>query len=418
MIIFIVSVLIALTVSFLCSLMEATLLSLTPSQTAELAARRPKVGVTWDSFKSNIERPIAVILLLNTTAHTIGASVAGAQFNKLFGNQWIWVFSLVFTFLMLQFTEILPKTLGVRFNRELASVIARPLELAIRALTPLLHFVHRINKLFEPKLGANENHSTTVDEISALASLARLSQQITPHQERIIKSVSRLSRLRVHEVMIPVEHVSFLSTSQTLPEALVAAHTDAHTRYPVCEADDKDRVVGYVNFKEMIYFMRTNPNDPSLRGVVRPVHFASFDESARDLLTKCVDQHIHIAVVRDASGKTLGLVTLEDLLEELVGDIRDEFDRLPRMFHSLSGGTWMIGGGVPVAEMCQRLGLQFPDCQGSVADWAARRLEHDPRAGDTWREGTAEFVVRRIRRGRVFEVAVSLPQTASGAMAM
>ena len=417
MLLFVISVLIAITVSFVCSLMEATLLSLTPSQAADLATKRPKAGAIWDSFKGNIERPIAVILLLNTSAHTIGASVAGAQFNKLYGSEWIWVFSLVFTFMMLQFTEILPKTLGVRFNRELAAIIARPLAWAIRALTPLLRLVRIINKLFDVKR-SNDDATTPIDEISALAGMARLSNQISSHQEQIIKSASRLARLRVTEVMLPVEHVSFLSTSQTLPEALVAAHTDAHTRYPVCQAGNKDNVVGYVNFKEMIYFMRTNPNDPSLRGVVRPVHFAAPDESARDLLTKCVDQHIHIAIVRDAKGNTLGLVTLEDLLEELVGDIRDEFDRLPRMFHPLSGGTWMIGGGVPVGELCQRLGLQFADCQGSVADWLARRLNRDPKAGDTFREGPAEFSVRRIRRGRVFEVAVSVPQAASGAMAM
>ena len=410
MIIFIVSVLIALTVSFLCSLMEATLLSLTPSQTAEIVSRRPKVGATWDSFKSNIERPIAVILLLNTSAHTIGASVAGAQFNKLFGNQWIWVFSLVFTFLMLQFTEILPKTLGVRFNRELAYLIARPLEIAIHALTPLLHFVHRINKLFEPKLGANENHSTTVDEISALASLARLSQQITPHQERIIKSVSRLSRLRVHEVMIPVEHVSFLSTSQTLPEALVAAHTDAHTRYPVCEADDKDRVAGYVNFKEMIYFMRTNPNDPSFRGVIRPLYFASPDESASALLELFVNQHIHMAIVQGASGKTLGLVTLEDIVKTLVGEVQDEFDRLPRMIHPLSGQMWMVGGGVPLRELAQQTGLELPDSPETISVWLMDRIGQTPKAGDVYAEGGIEFIVRRTRRAKVFEVSISRQQ--------
>ena len=409
MVLFAASVIVALSISFLCSLMEAALLSLTPSQVAEITARRPGMGAIWQKFKANIERPIAVILILNTAAHTIGASVAGAQFGEISDDRrWIWVFSLAFTFMMLQFTEILPKTLGVRFNRELACLIGRPLNGAVAALTPVLRMVHWINRLFEMKRKATPG-TATVDEISALASMARLSNQISTHQEHIIKSASRLSRLRVRQVMIPVEDVSFLSTSQSLPEALVTAHADAHTRFPVIEAADRNRIVGYVNFKELIYFMRMNPNDPSLRGIVRPVHFVSPDESSAHLLTMFIEQHIHMAIVRDDSGKTLGLVTLEDLVEELVGDLTDEFDRLPKMFHALSGGTWMIGGGIPVADMAQRLGVQLSEPQGLASDWLMKRLPATPKPGDVHREAGIEFGVRRIRRGKVFEISVSRP---------
>ncbi|MHB8866741.1 MAG: CNNM domain-containing protein, partial [Pirellulaceae bacterium] len=125
MTLFIVSVSMALLISAICSLMEATLLSLTPSQVAELAHRQPKLGAIWQRFKANVQPPIATILLLNTAAHTIGASVAGSQFDELFGDEWILAFSLVFTFVMLQFTEILPKTIGVRYNREVARIIGR-----------------------------------------------------------------------------------------------------------------------------------------------------------------------------------------------------------------------------------------------------------------------------------------------------
>ena len=415
MTLFIVSVVVALCVSFVCSLMEATLLSLTPSQIADITAKRPKLGAIWQTFKDRIERPIAAILLLNTSALTIGSAIAGSQFDMVFGNHWIWVFSLAFMFLMLQVGEILPKTLGVRFNRELAYVIARPLEMSIRVFTPVLRLVHWVNRPFARKRGSARD--TTVDEISALASMARLSKQINTHQERIIKSASRLTRLPVRQVMIPVEQVSFLSTAQTLPEALVAAHTDAHTRFPVCEGADKDRVIGYVNFKEMIYFMRTNPNDPSLRGMVRPVHFASPDDTAADLMKMFVEQHVHMAVVRDANVKTLGLVTLEDLVEELVGELDDEFDRLPRMFHALSGGTWMIGGGLQMPELATRLGLTLTDCQGTVAEWLSRRFKGLPKPGDTHREAGAEFVVRRVRRGKIFEVAVTKTQPWPGGAA-
>ncbi len=405
MTVFLISMAIALSVSFLCSLAEAALLSLTPSQIADIAVRHPHLGTIWQSFKARIDRPIGVILTFNTAAHTIGAAVAGAQFNSLFGNEWIWLFSLIFTCAMLQFTEIIPKSLGVRFNRELALVIAEPLNWAIWISRPILHLIHWINRPFEARRPSSAP-TATVEEIAALAGLARLSNQIGAHQERIIRGASRLSQLRLRQVMIPADQVSFLSTSQTLMEAVLAAHMDSHTRFPVCEQGDRDRVVGYVNFKEMIYYMRTNPNDPSFRGIIRPIYAATPDQSAADLMRVFVDQHVHIAVVRGDDGKTLGLVTLEDVIEELVGELEDEFDRLPRMIHPLSGDTWMVGGGVSATELSERLGLTLPEARGTFAAWLGQRLGRVPKAGDVHREPGAEFLVRRVRRGKVFEAAV------------
>ena len=168
---FILSVFTALSVSALCSLMEAALLSLTPSQLAQISARRPGVGAVWQRFKDNIERPIAAILVLNTAAHTIGASVAGAEFDALFGDQWILVFSLVFTYLMLQFTEILPKTLGVKYNDVIAVWITQPLSVMIRLLRPILVAIHWVNRPFEGKPPAGKARAG-VEEIIALAGFA------------------------------------------------------------------------------------------------------------------------------------------------------------------------------------------------------------------------------------------------------
>ena len=406
----ILSLLVVLGVSCLCSLLEAVVLSVTPSQIAAISIKKPKLGAIWHGLKTHIQQPIALILVLNTAAYTVGATVAGAQFSELFGHKWVWLYSVVLTFVMVQFTEILPKTLGVRFNRELAGVIAGPLNSVLTVLTPFLRLVHWINHPFEAKKGSSA-FVATAEEIAAMAGLARLSNQISFHQERIIRGASHLARHKVYEVMIPVEQVAFLSTSQTLAEAVIAAHMDIHTRFPVCEKNDKNNVVGYVNFKEMIYFMRTNPQDPSFRGIIRPVHFAGPDESAADLLKVFVEQHIHIAIVRDKNGATLGFVTLEDLVEELVGEIEDEFDKLPRMFHALSGGTWMVGGGVSMAEVAKGLNNPKLESTEKVSVWLSNALNHSPKPGDIYRQAGVEFAVRRVRRGQVFEVSVTQTST-------
>lgn len=408
----VLAVTIALLVSAVCSLLEATLLSLTPSQVADLSHRRPRLGAIWRRFKENIEKPIAVILLINTTAHTMGASIAGAEFDALYGDEWIAAFSLAFTFLMLQFTEILPKTLGVRYNREIAPFVGAPLAAMVRVLSPILQVVYWVNRPFEGRKREQEI-AKPLEEISTLASFARLSNQLGRHEERIIQGASRLSGVAIRDVMIPAEQVAVLSVEQSLQDAFLAAHLEAHTRFPVCEAGDPDRVLGYVNFKELVYSLHTNPLDASLRGIIRPVHFATPEASASDLLKSFVDEHVHIAIVREGD-RTVGLVTLEDLVEELVGELEDEFDRLPRMVHALAGGVWMVGGGAPAAEVLGRLGLPAEGAQGTLSSWLLARVGTQPTPGAAHRADGYEFTVRRVRRGRIFEVSI-LPRPGEGA---
>jgi CBS domain containing-hemolysin-like protein len=323
----------ALGVSALCSVLEATLLSLTPSQVATLTDRHPRRGAIWQAFKSRIDRPIAAILILNTAAHTIGATMAGASFEALYGPESIIWFSLVFTFLMLQFTEILPKTLGVRFNQRLARFIAFPLNYLVTALRPVLYLVHLLNRPFEPR-GPQKKAVATLEEISALAGLARLRNLISPHQEKIIRETSRLSRKTARDLMIPRDEVVFLRADQPLEEALQAGAEHLHTRYPVLDRHQSTRVIGYVNFKEIVHLahaaVENGSKGPSLERsverIVRPVYFAAPDQPAAELLRVFIERRAHMAIVRDETDRALGMITLEDVMEELVGELEDEFD--------------------------------------------------------------------------------------------
>ncbi|NUM54720.1 MAG: HlyC/CorC family transporter [Candidatus Hydrogenedentes bacterium] len=409
MIVLIVAMSAALVISALCSLLEATLLSLTPTQVARFGESHPTVMHTWQKLKSEIKRPIAVILVLNTFSHTIGAAVAGAQFESLYGKEWLATFSIVFSILILQFTEILPKTLGVRYNALLAPIVGIPLYAVVRASAPFIAVINLINRPFEGR--QRKDHSGgTVDEIAALAGMARLSNLIGEYEESIIKNATKMSLTKVDSVMIPHDQITFLSTAQTMTDAVLTAHWDPHTRFPICDEGDHDRVLGYINFKELVYRARTNPSDPSLRGIIRPVHFVHQDESAAELLRMFVEQHVHMAIVRDDNDKTLGLVTMEDLVEELVGELEDEFDRLPRMCHALSGGTWMVGGGFPASKLDDVLGVTLENARGSTSAWLIDRMKRLPRVNEVHQEAGYEFLIRRTRRGKIFEVSVSKPR--------
>lgn len=392
---------VAVVLSHICSLMEAALLSITPSQLAELRQKNPRIGQICQTLKYDIEKPIAVILIINTAAHTIGAAVAGGAVDETIGSKYMGLFSLAFTLLMVQYTEILPKTLGVRFNQNILKYAARPLQTAVWIMLPLIRLTHFINRPFELR---RPKKPSAADEISALAALARSSQMISTRQERIIRAVPRLSSQTASMIMLPVENISFLSSDQMVSDAISATGTDFHTRYPVCEERNKDKVLGYVNFKELVATQRAHPGAQNLTDILRPISFAEPDDTASELLERFASQHCHMTIVRDpADGRTLGLVTLEDIVEELLGDLDDEFDPLPRTFYSPSEFFWVVGGGVPMTLLTRDTHLNLPRRAEPASVWMARILKRPPKVGDAIRYGNAEFYVRKIRRGQVWE---------------
>lgn len=409
MTLFISGVLIALVISALCSVMEATLLSLTPAQVANISQRRPKIGRIWQGFKNDVERPIAVILLLNTTAHTVGATLAGAQFGVVFGEKHLWIFATVFTFVMLQFTEILAKTMGVRFNVALSILIAHPLKMMTAVLGPVLWVILRINRPFEGRRRSEvDTTAATIEEISALAGLARICRQISPHQERIIKSASRLSDLEVSQIQIPLADVAWIDSSQSLDEAIETARRHLHTRFPVCKNGDINSVVGYVNVKEMMLLATGSPDlNRQARLPIRAIHRVAASDFAADVLTKFVRDRVHVAIVQDGQGRTQGLVTFEDIVEELLGDIRDEFDRLPRLIHAVEDGVWMVGGGVMLSDLVEVTACEISYRHDApLAVWLEERVEKPIKPGSHFEQHGFRFMARRLRRGSLYECEV------------
>ena len=398
---FVGSVVTALAVSHLCSLLEAALLSITPSQMALLRQQHPHTGKVALKLKQDIEKPIAAILIINTAAHTIGATVAGASLNALFGARYMWLFSLLFTLVMVQYTEILPKTVGVRFNIRILWASARPLAVATVILSPLIRIVRLLNLPFDKR---RKDRPTAAEEISALAALARSSQAISSRQERIIRMVPHLSERSAREVMVDAQYISYLDSRQTLEEAIEVSNRDFHTRYPVRDSDDPANVIGYVNFKELVAIARSRKDSLHVGDVIRPISFAEPDDRASELLERFAARHCQIMIIRDPKTReTLGLVTLEDIVEELLGDLDDEFDPLPRTFYSPGEFRYVCGGGVPMAQLKRDTGLDLPCRAEPVSAWLIHTIGRPPRVGDALQFGNAEFQVRKVRRGQVWE---------------
>lgn len=182
MTLFIVSTLTVLIVSFICSMSEATLLSL---DNVKLETDRQKgmaYAIILSKLKSNINRPIAAILILNTIANTGGATFSGSAFSQLYGNEWMWLYSLVFTVVVLFGTEIIPKVIGVTFSSKLAKILARPLTIALKILSPILI----VTEFFSKMITGNKDKKTSysLDDIQTIAQVAQLENIIDTHQEK------------------------------------------------------------------------------------------------------------------------------------------------------------------------------------------------------------------------------------------
>ncbi len=404
----ILSVLAALLISASCSLMEATLLSLRPGQIADLAKKNARKSEIWQQLKSKIERPIASILILNTAAHTIGASVAGAEFDRVFGSQWIWVFSLVFTFLMLQFTEILPKSAGVRYNQWAAYWIARPLLGLVRLMAPFELLIRWLNRPFSRKVESGENLNPT-KEILALTGFAHVVGEISDQEAAVIERGTRLSRNTLRAIMRPRVDIDAIDIETPADEVLGAVAMAGFARLPVYEKD-LDHILGFIYIKDLI--LEIHMGRPiELQRLLRPAIYVPDSMRWDRLLETFRREHTQMAVVLDEHGGTQGLVTLEDVLEELVGTIHDEYRQEASEIHRRDDGRWVVHGSAGVEDLLEAVGRseligEIPREVNSLGGLVQMQLDRIASEGDrtTWRFLSLE--VTRCQGFRVEEVLV------------
>lgn len=406
MTLFIVSITLALAITCICSILEAVLLSLSVADVADLSQKHRQTADTWQALKRDIQKPIAVILIVNTLAHTIGATVSGGQFNALFGSKWIAAYSLIFSFVMIQWAEILPKSLAVRYNKVFAVWTAGAMKWSVTAFRPIVSFLEWLNKPFEPKKKADET-GEALSEITVLAKFASLHNMISTEQESIVSRSIKLSNARVQDIMVDKADMKSLSTTMSMAEALIEAHIHHHTRYILVDGQDLNKVVGYVNVKDIVSALKTNPSNPSLSGIARPVLEVKADQFVPGLLKWLVKGYQHMAVVRDASGKVVGLVTMEDVIEAIVGDIEDEYDILPTHVHRLSDVRFLVGGGVNLQQLKEKTGFDVPVETTCLHDWIVA-MHHGkiPPVETTITYKNFVFIMRKIRRSKVHEVIV------------
>jgi len=357
-------------ISFLCSLLEATLLTATPSYIRSLATERPALAARVQALKSDVDRPLAAILTLNTFAHTIGAAGAGAQAAVVFGSAYVGAFSVVLTITILLLTEIIPKTLGATYWRGLLPFTARILPPMILALYPLVAVSRWISRRLQ---GGRAHGDVSRDELVAMADMGAEQGVIEDRERRILEHLFRFRTLRAGDVMTPRTVVVAYPREQTV--GATVAGGIPFSRLPVFDGD-RDHVTGYVLEDDIREAHTDGRADDALDVLRRDVLTVPEPMPLPDLFDHLLARREHIALVVDEYGGTAGIVTMEDIVETLLGlEILDEGDRAADM-QAFARQRW--------ARRAARLGIAVgvtrPDGTPDPADSLPALLSHDPEA--------------------------------------
>ena len=385
--VFVIAVSVALVVSFMCSIFESVLLSLSPARVEVLAEKGKSSGRILKAFKERIDIPISAILITNTAAHTVGTAVAGASYSQVFDPESLWIFTVVFTVAVLLFTEIIPKTLGVAY----AGKLAKPVAYGIRALTIVLRPLVLVSEAISRSLrGGEEGPVTSLDEIRLLATIGHSEGVVGAQTAKMIVGASELRKLTATNVMMPRQDVVYLSHDDKPAEVLQIINQSGYSRFPYSPTGDLDQVVGVVFAKEVLSQLVESASDRIRWQTL--VHDAIVvpESAALDSLLRTFRQRRrHMALIVDEYGDFQGIVTLEDVIEEVVGDIFDESDVPREDLWQRPDGSLRAFGTAELHRVCRMLGVEMPvDAEiATIGGLVSESLGRIPKQGDVvkWR---------------------------------
>jgi len=355
----------AIGVSFLCSILEAALLSLTPAHIAVLNERGSAIGRRLRRLKHDIDQPLSAILSLNTIAHTFGAAGVGAQAQVVFGSAWLSLTSAIVTLLILIFSEIIPKTLGATHARKLAGFTAFACVALIYLTWPLVQLSKLITRWLAPK---ERSPTVSREEFRVLARAGEREGVFQDEESNIFFNLIRFSAIRVEDIMTPRVAVSMLRCDRTVGEVMDSTSALSFSRYPVYADSDED-IRGYVLRTDIMLAKAEGREETRIDALKREVLFVPEFISLQALFSQLLSRQEHFAVAVDEYGGMAGIVTMEDVLETLLGmEIVDESDTVEDLRHA-ARERWK--------ERARKLGIDFHETPARPADEPANPGQTD-----------------------------------------
>jgi CBS domain containing-hemolysin-like protein len=315
-------------ISFLCSLLESFILSVTHAHISLVSKDQPALGKKLSHFKENINRPLSAILSLNTIANTVGAASVGAITLIEFGSSWVAIMSGILTLSILIFSEIIPKTIGALYWKK----ILVPATFAIQVLIIMTYPLVVLLELLSKWLAKEENEDkVSREEVIAMAELGEDEGTIEESESTVIENVLMLDDISVEEVLTPRSVIFALDKTSSVREVLDKYNDIEFSRIPVYE-EGLDNIIGIVRRHILLKSKAEDQFDVTMGELAKPIHAVEENDSVGDVLDEFVKRREHLFMVKDQFGQVAGLITLEDAIETLLGvEIVDETDSVVDM---------------------------------------------------------------------------------------
>lgn len=378
---------------------------------AEDGNKRAKrvLEITDDSGKM-----LSAILIGNNIVNLSASSIATALAIKLFGSAGAGFATGILAVLVLIFGEISPKTFATIHADKISLAYAGIINGLMKVLTPVIFIINKLAMGFLTLLrvdpSANQN-TMTEDELRTIVDVSHEEGVIETEEREMINNVFDFGDAQAKEVMVPRIDMTFADVNNTYDELLEIFREDKYTRLPVYE-DSTDNVVGIINMKDLL--LTEHKEKFSVRSIMRKAYYTYEHKNTAELLLEMRKSSINIAIVLDEYGATAGLITLEDLLEEIVGEIRDEYDLDEEdPIQKISDSEYMVQGSMNLNDLCDRLNLALiSEDYDSIGGYMIGLLDHLPRVGESI--STPENVFLRVEdmeKNRIHKIFLRLPES-------
>jgi len=430
--ILIIAVMLALNAVF--AAFEMALASISQARLLVLVNHKRAGAGSAFALKERIGASLAVAQVGMTVTGAIAAATGGAGVQDTIAPriQEIWHIShalaqglailgvvLPLSAVSIVFGELIPKVFAIENKEWVCLTLAPVMRVFAWAIWPVANFFEwcvksllKVERLIFRRKIDEMGDIAGFHELAAATSLARTKHLLGAQEEKIVLSAAQLSRRRIRDIILPASEISMVPSGLALTEALIRAHLDLHTRFPISSEDNNPQTIeGYITFKDLVTALKMHAATPTVKGIARPIKRIPAETVISQVMEQMMREKIHIALVVSKEEEVLGLITLEDIIEELVGDIEDEEDSLPSHMHATSGG-WLMGGGVPMNAVSSRVGVPWSPTFAKeqtlrLADWCVSILGRPLKKGETFRAEGLQVTVRKLRRHKLSEAFVS-----------
>lgn len=359
------------------------------------------------------DRLLSALLIGNNLANIAISVLATGLFIHYYGERGELITILALTPFLLLFSEIGPKSYAARYPEKLSFLVLRPIRLIIWTMTPVIWVVTGFSRLFTRMLpGEGGRPIISEDEIRALITVGEQTGVVAKNQRKMLHGVFELSQTRVRDVMIPRTEVVGIDADSSFAEILSLVQQSRHSRFPVFRGS-LDNILGIIHSKDILAAVG-HAESFALEGMVRPPYFVPESKRIETLLQSFRRRHVHLAVVVDEYGGVEGIVTLEDIVEEIVGEIQDEYDDDDVLLRELEPGRYLVDGSTPLKSINRRFGLELSvEHVNTLAGFLLRLFGNIPQEGDSCQSNGVVFTVRKVVDRRVEEIEMVLPPASS-----